>query len=550
MLKQLSIKNYALIESLEMSPSSHLNIITGETGAGKSIMLGAVGLLLGNRADTKVLFDEEKKCVIEGFFDVSDYALKDFFDEEDLGYEVETIIRREISPSGKSRAFVNDTPVTLDILKKLGVHLMDVHSQHDHLLLGNQSYQLEVVDIFAANKDILADYQQKYRAFQSAQKNYNNLLSHADKIRAEADFNQFQYEELAKANLQKGEEETLQASLETLENAEEIKLKLNECLEILEKSEFSVMSQLGHAKQIYRQLERFGGDFSSLDKRLASVFIELEDIISETQKIEDKISYDPELITETQERLSTIFNLQQKHKCATIEELLALQQELHEKVMLTENLDEELQSAKKNLSAAEEQLNISGQKLTKTREAILPKLTNEITELLRQLGMPEAVFQVERKGTKPEKMGIDEVNFLFSANKGIAPQDIRQVASGGEFSRLMFCIKFILADKTALPTIIFDEIDTGVSGEVAKKMVGMMKQMASRHQVISISHLPQFAAKGDRHFFVYKDNSQQRTVSRIKPLEKEERIIEIAKMIDGENPSQAALQSARELLAS
>ncbi|MEQ9299127.1 MAG: DNA repair protein RecN [Cyclobacteriaceae bacterium] len=548
MLSQLKIQNYALIETLEMTPSPSLNIITGETGAGKSIMLGAVGLLLGNRADTKVLFNTDQKCVIEGAFDISDYQLNSLFENEDLDYDAQTIIRREISPSGKSRAFVNDTPVTLDILKKLGVRLMDIHSQHDNLNIGDQKYQLEVLDIFANHPDLLSDYTGHYSTYKEANRAYTDLKSTADQLRQEADFFQFQYDELSKASLVDGEQEALENELQELENAEDIKLKLNQLVSALGDEEMGATSLLSNATSLIQQLSRFGDHYSSLNERLHSVLVETQDILDETNRIEEKVIHDPARIEEVKERISLIFSLQQKHRVQTISELLAIQAELEVKVEKSSSIDTELDKALAHLNKNKTKAEDAADHLSKSRKSVQKNLGLQITELLRKLGMPEATFEVTIADQEMDSSGRDAVQFVFSANKGVAPQDIRQVASGGEFSRLMFCLKYILADKTALPTIIFDEIDTGVSGEIAKKMVAMMKEMAQAHQVIAISHLPQFAAKGDQHYFVYKDNSSDRTISKIKVLDEDQRVFEIAKMIDGDNPSTSAVQSARDLI--
>ena len=511
-------------------------------------MLGAVGLLLGNRADTKVLFNTAQKCVIEGTFDISDYQLNILFESEDLDYEIQTIIRREIAPNGKSRAFVNDTPVTLDILKKLGVRLMDVHSQHDNLNIGDQKYQLEVLDIFASHPDLLSDYADQYGAYRKAKRFYDSLKNTADQLGQEADFFQFQYDELSKADLADGEQETLENELQELENAEDIKLKLNQLISALGDEEVGASTLLSTASSLIQQLSRFGATYSSLNERLSSVLIETQDISDETSRLEEKVIHDPAKIEEAKERISLIFSLQQKHRVVSISELLVIQQDLERKVEKSSNIDGELDKALTDLNNKKSKAEVGASKLSKSRKSVKTNLALQITELLRKLGMPEAIFEVTIGESELDNSGRDVVQFLFSANKGVAPQDIRQVASGGEFSRLMFCLKYILADKTALPTIIFDEIDTGVSGEIAKKMVTMMKEMATGHQVIAISHLPQFAAKGDQHYFVFKDSSSDRTISKIKELDEEQRVFEIAKMIDGDNPSSSAIQSARDLI--
>ena len=452
-----------------MDPSAELNIITGETGAGKSIMLGAVGLLIGNRADTKVLFNTHQKCVIEGTFDVSSYQLATWFEAEDLDYDDQSIIRREIAPSGKSRAFVNDTPVTLDVLRKLGVKLIDIHSQHDNLNIGDQRYQLEVLDLFAQHPSLITEYKHHYRDYQKAAKYYQELKSTADQLRQEADFFRFQYDELSKASLAGGEQEALELELEELENAEGIKLKLNQFISLLSDEELGANSQLSTASSVVQQLGRFGEDYQQMQERLQSVLIEMQDVLDEAHKIEERVIYDPARIEEVKDRLSLIFSLQQKHRVQTIKELLALQAELEQKVEQTTNIDADLKAANAMMKDQLRLTEASAQKLSKSRRAVQKGLGEQISILLRKLGMPEASFEVAISDQELNHSGRDAVQFVFSANKGVEARDIRQVASGGEFSRLMFCLKYILADKTALPTIIFDEIDTGVSGEIAKK---------------------------------------------------------------------------------
>jgi DNA repair protein RecN (Recombination protein N) len=548
MLKHLLIKNYALIEHLEMAPSPRLNMITGETGAGKSIMLGAVGLLLGNRADTKSLYNENEKCVVEGSFDVSAYKLAPLFEENELDYEAVTLIRREISPSGKSRAFVNDTPVTLDVLKSLGDHLMDIHSQHDTLLLASNKFQLGVIDAYAGSQPLIDSYVGFFKSFRKKKKAYDQLVTESTELQKEAEYNLFLYTELEKAALKADEQQQLEDELATLEHAEEIKLRLNESLQLLSEAEFSIESQLAQVTHALSAAGKFSGKINALRERLESAVIELQDIGEEIKKEDDQIEYDPEKIQLTKERVDLINQLQQKHRAASIEELLVIQQNLEAKVRLVQNMDDTLTDAKNELDEAEKELALAATKLSEHRKTAFPGFSKAVVEIVRELGMPLGSFEVSHKLVPPTESGVDEIGFLFSANKGITPRELKDVASGGEFSRLMFAIKYILTDKTALPTIIFDEIDTGISGEIANKMVGMMKTMAMKHQVISISHLPQFAARGDAHYFVYKDNSSDKAVSKVKLLEEEERVNEIAKMIAGASPTASALQNARELL--
>jgi DNA repair protein RecN (Recombination protein N) len=549
MLTHLTIKNYALIRHLELSPSEHLNVITGETGAGKSIMLGAIGLLMGNRADTKVMWDENEKCVTEGIFNIKDYKLKTFFKTEDLDYDDATVLRREISPGGKSRAFINDTPVTLDVLKKLGALLMDVHSQHETLQLGSQSFQLKLIDAYAENGNIREKYIAEWSDLVKAKKHYENLQSQAETLRQEADYVRFQLDELRNADLAENEQEKLESELKINEHAEEIKTKFQTILEGLTRSDYAVRNGISEAKSTLHQIASYSSHYNNLYDRLESLLIELDDISSEIEREEEKIEFDPERLQFVQERLSTIYKLLKKHRAVTVSELLTLQQSLEEKDAITSNIDEALASAKVAFESAKRNVQDTGLKLRETRKKAFGPLTKQLLKLLHELGIPDANLQVELNESEPTASGLDKLELLFSANKGMTPRPLAQVASGGEFSRVMFCIKYIMTEKTAMPTLILDEIDTGISGEVAIKLGNMMKLMSHKHQIISISHLPQIAAKGDAHYFVFKDNSADKTISSIKLLGADERIQEIAKMIGGANPSRVALQNAQELLA-
>jgi len=550
MLTHLLIKNYALIEHLELSPSKTLNIITGETGAGKSIMLGAVGLLLGNRADTKTLLNPEKKCVIEGHFDLSAYKLNKLFSELELDYEANSIFRREISPSGKSRAFVNDTPVTLDVVKKIGSHLMDIHSQHETLNLGKESFQLAFIDAYAGSTTDRKAYAKIYKSFLKETEELKALKEQADQISQEADYNNFLLDELSKAELQADEQERLEEDVKIAENAEEIKLKLNEALQIASSSEYSANNSLQELKSVVKNLSKFSSTYEKLSERLESVFIEFNDIIGETERLEGEVEFDPQEAERIQERLSMIYSLQQKHNVSDIASLLEIEESLAEKAERYINIDGDINKKSQAVAELEKEAKTLGKKLTDKRKKSFPKIEKELTSLLKKVGIEEAVMSIDSEKTDLQAHGMDSVEMLFSANKGISPQPINKVASGGEYSRLMFCVKFILADKIALPTIIFDEIDTGVSGEIALKLGEMMQVMAQNHQVISISHLPQIAAKGDKHYFVYKDSSQDKSISKIKELTKDDRILEIAKMIGGKEPSNIAFENAKELIAS
>ncbi|WP_420387113.1 DNA repair protein RecN [Roseivirga sp.] len=550
MLSNLSIENYALIRQLRIKPVSSLNIITGETGAGKSIMLGALGLLLGKRAETKVVFDESRKCIIEGVFDVKAYEMKALFEAYDLDYENECIIRREISANGKSRAFINDTPTTLDALKAIGLRLMDIHSQHETLALGNNIYQLQILDIIAGNKSLLEAYQQAYSAFREKQRIHQDLIEEGTQISKEADYNQFLFEELDKAQLQNGEQEELEEELSRLEHAEEIKTKLNEALMISDQSEFNASSMIQELKSILSSISSYGKNYDNLRERLESLQIELKDIVNELETEDGKVEVDPQRTIECQDRLNLIYKLQQKHQVSSIEELLVIYDDLGGKVLRVSNLDEAIEEAAKAEAEALKKAKDLAIKLSESRISVTKKFSSSVCELLAELGMPNATVEVKRTETALNSNGCDSIDILFSANKGIAPSPLKQAASGGEFSRLMFAIKYILADKTALPTIVFDEIDTGISGEIAIKMAQMMQKMASNHQVITITHLPQIAAKGAAHYFVFKDESTSTTSSQIKLLSAEDRVREIAEMIGGKNPSSTAFDSAKELIGS
>lgn len=548
MLTSLKISNYALIDQLAMQPSAGLSMITGETGAGKSIMLGAVGLLLGNRADTKVLLHEDKKCVVEGVFDIRSYGLQGYFEELELDYEDTCIIRREISPNGKSRSFVNDTPVLLESLKTLGEKLMDVHSQHDTLLLGAGDYQLGLVDAFARTGAERTNFQHAYQEFKKAKKALSELTRQAEALKKEFDFNRFQLEELSSLALVAGEQEELESSQEILENAEDIKLKINEVLSLFQEEQFGVMQGMGQIQSSLQGLERLAHAFGTYRARFQEAWIELKDLVETLAEEDSRVEVDPEKLERTRERLSKIYQLQKKHGLQSVEELMTLESQLADKVFQVQQVDDQLADAHQLCLENEKAMLAAGEILSQKRRACFPSYEKALEALLQDLGMENARVQFERQDFEPNSSGIDRVELLFSANKGMPLQPLKKVASGGEFSRLLFAIKYLMADKMALPTLIFDEIDTGISGEVALQMVRMMQEIAKNHQVICITHLPQVAAKGEVHFFVFKDHSAEKTISKVKELTSEERVHELAKMIAGANPSAAAHTSAKELL--
>lgn len=548
MLTQLTIKNYALIKHLEMQPDGRLNVITGETGAGKSIMLGALGLLLGNRADTKALWDESEKCVTEATFEIKTYKLKKLFDEEGLDYQDQSIFRREISPAGKSRAFINDTPVTLEVMRRIGSRLMDIHSQHETLELGTKAFQLQVIDLYAGNETLRNAYEETWTKFTRLQQDYLSLQKEAESLKKESDFVQFQLNELVKADLQPGELEKLETELKILEHSEEIKANLNSILELLDRSEQAVQIGLNSIRQQLQSIASYAPTYEQLLQRFESSRIEIIDITKELEAAEVQVEFDPERAERVKDRVSLIYHLQQKHRLTEIQELVELQHQLQQKADKHQNLDDLLSKADKELNQAITDVEKAGSALSKSRKKITTGLSNQLKELLRELGMSHAEVVIEHSQIDPGPTGIDAMEILFSANRGVAPKPLAQVASGGEFARVMFSIKYIMAEKTALPTLILDEIDTGVSGEIAIKLGARMKEMAQKHQVIAISHLPQIAAKADTHFFVFKENSTSKTKTSIRNLDSKERVIEIAKMIGGATPTQITLENARELM--
>ncbi|GGH36895.1 DNA repair protein RecN [Dyadobacter endophyticus] len=548
MLSNLLIKNYALIKHLEMSPDPGLNIITGETGAGKSIMLGAIGLLLGNRADAKSLYDSSEKCVIEGTFNLTGYDLAPNFEDENLDFSEECIVRREISAAGKSRAFINDTPVNLETLRKIGMQLLDVHSQHDSILLGNNEFQLRVVDSYAENADLLKTYHIDFNAYREAVRTFDELKKQAHQLRKEFDYDQFLFQELNNAGLKADEQEKLEHELTILENAVEIKERLQLAHAYLDNPENSVLDLLKSAVGSLTQASRLVTEYDVLRQRAQSALIELRDLAEEIDQVNGNIDLDSARTEVVQERLDLIYSLLKKHQVSTIGQLLDIEAGLQGKLSIVMNLDEDLAAAEKKVAQTQNKMLAGAKVLSDRRRKVTKAIEKLILDRLYELGIPNASLSIQINETAPTTAGIDSVTFLFSGNKGIVPQELKLVASGGEFSRLMMVIKYILADKRKLPTIIFDEIDTGVSGEIAKKMGKMMQNMAINHQIIAITHLHQIASSGDAHYFVYKDHSSDRTVSRIKKLTIDERVQEIAQMIGGHNPSEAVLHNAREMI--
>ena len=549
MLKQLHISNYALIDELNVSFESGFNVITGETGAGKSILLGALGFALGDRADTNVLYDKDKKCVVEAQFELDDETLKPLFEENELDFESDCIFRRELNPQKKSRAFINDTPVALQTMKAIGGQMVDIHTQHDSLLLTDADFQLRLLDNIAQNGTLLSEYQAEYTTHNTIKRKLNELKEMADKNTAENDYLKFQLDELDKANLKEGEYADIEQTLSVMENAEEIKTLLVTANGLMENSENSILGQVNELSSNLSRLKHLLPDTEGLDERIENLKVELKDIAYDLRRKEDDTQFDEEQLQSLQERYDLLSRLMMKHRVNDFGELIALRDNLKEKTNAFENIDEAIAQAEKQLKNSEKQLATHAKALHDKRCQAATAFGEKVTVLVRQLAMPFAQFQVsvESLPTFGSK-GSDEIRFLFSANKGIAVDDLRRVASGGELSRLMLSIKSAVSSYNYIPTLVFDEIDTGVSGEVAAKIGGIMRQMGHSLQLISITHLPQVASQAEHHYFIYKDNEGARTQSHIRVLSPEERIQEIAKMLSNDQVTPEALRAAEVLM--
>ena len=549
MLKQLHIRNYALIDELNVSFESGFNVITGETGAGKSILLGALGFALGDRADTNVLYDKDKKCVVEAQYELKDNTLQSLFEENDLDFETDCIFRRELSPQKKSRAFINDTPVALQAMKEIGSQLVDIHSQHDSLLLTDADFQLRLLDDIAQNNSLLTDYQEEYGNYNQLKRSLNDLKEMATKNTAENDYLKFQLNELDKADLKEGEYAEIEQTLSVMENSEEIKTLLVTANGLMEDSETAILGQVNELSSTLSRLKHLLPDTESLFERIENLKVELKDIAYDLRHKEDETQFDEEQLQNLQERYDLLSRLMMKHRLNEFEELIALRDSLKEKVNAFENIDEAIAQTEKHLKTSEKQLSSLAKNLHEKRCQAAVAFGEKVAQLVRQLAMPFAQFQVsvESQACFGSK-GSDEIRFLFSANKGVAPDDIRRVASGGELSRLMLSIKSAVSDYNYIPTLIFDEIDTGVSGEVAAKIGGIMRQMGHSLQLISITHLPQVASQALHHYFIYKDNKGERTQSHIRLLDAKERVGEIAKMLSNNEITPEALRAAEVLL--
>ena len=549
MLTALSIKNYALIDDLKVDFPEGFIIITGETGSGKSIMLDALSLILGKRADMSALRNKEEKCIIEAEFSLQNYEFQSLFQELDIDYDPQTIIRREILPSGKSRAFVNDVPATLEVLSRLGQVLVDIHSQHQTLALSDTSFQFAIIDAMANNKSLLTEYVQLHQLLKKEQKKLEELIEFQKNAKKEYDYNLHQLKELKSATLEEGILEELEESYEEASNVEDIKENVSESLYLLNDENIGILNNLRELKRSFSSLTEYKQLYRDLYERIESAFLELEDLASEISDIDESIEADPDNLEQISKQLNKIYSLQKKHSVATVEELIAIQQELEEAVSKTESVDIDLTKQKKIVEEQHTATLKKANQLHKAREKVIPALDKKLTNFMHELGMPNGRFSITLTATDTFfANGNDELSFLFSANKGGDFGQLKKVASGGELSRIMLAVKAIMAERTALPTIMFDEIDTGVSGEISQKMGDIMKQMSQNRQVFAITHLPQIAAKGAYHFKVFKEDSKGKTTTHLKLLTEEERITELSEMLEGKNSGASARNHAIELL--
>lgn len=552
MLKSIDIQNYVLIDQMSTHFDGQLNIITGETGAGKSIILGALQLITGERADVSQLNNKEQKCTIEAVFDLSHSSLQHFFKENNLEYDSETIIRREIQPGGKSRAFINDSPVTLQILKDLSEYLIDIHSQNESLALKSPAYQLQIVDAFAGHDALLQEYAQLFQERKKKQKLLEQLLEDSQKTGIELDYLQFQYKELSDAQLDQIDLPKDEATLQSLTHAEEIKTVLFQINQMLQESENSLSDVLLTASQSMHKISKYNEDIRTQAEKLDGLRAEIKEWLKELSILENQVDVDPEKQLEIQDRINIIYKLFKKHHKASVEELIDMRQEVENKLQNITHSNERIAPLEKEIEALQKTLLEKSAIIHKNRKAVIPGCEKDIKNMLSGLGMPNANFVIEQTGDaeRLNSSGMDEIRFMFAANKGSMLQELRKAISGGEMSRFMLCLKSLIAQKMQLPTLIFDEIDTGVSGDIAHKVGEMLTALSAKHQLIAITHLPQLASKGNHHLFVYKETDQTKTHTRIKVLDAEGRKQEIAKMLSGEKITETALANAKELLDS
>ncbi|WP_080904867.1 DNA repair protein RecN [Parabacteroides sp. Marseille-P3160] len=550
MLKSLLIQNFILIDHLEISFSDGFSVITGETGAGKSIILGALGLVLGQRADQKSIQAGADKCVIEAEFDLSKYNLAPFFQDHELEYDADScILRRELYSSGKSRGFINDSPAPLTLMRELGSHLIDIHSQHQNLLLADTHFQLNVVDIMAGTSGLFASYKKSYRSWQMLKGQLAGLEERARRSKEEEDYIRFQYEELRETNLTDGEQEALEQELETLTHAEEIKSGLYRITELLDGEEQGAIALIKESLQTMEALGKYYSPSNSFSERLRSAYLDLKDLAAETDVLKEDVEFSPERLNWINERLNTFYSLEQKHRVSSVEELIILRNRYEIQLKEIDSFDESIEEKRKEVQTAYQDLLGQAGNLSRLRRSASEPIRKQLVANLVQLGMPNMRFQVDiHPKSEPGPDGTDEVAFLFSANKNEPLNAVAQTASGGEISRLMLCVKAMIAGSTALPSIIFDEIDTGVSGDIAHRMGEIMQELGRNMQVITITHLPQIAAKGKEHFFVYKEDTADRTYTRLRKLTPGERVSEIAAMLSGSELTEASIANAKNLL--
>lgn len=549
MLRSLQIDNYVLISSLEIQFDQGMSVITGETGAGKSIIMGALSLILGNRADTSVLFDKTKKCFVEAVFDVDNLNLQPFFQENNLDYQQDTIIRREISYNGKSRAFINDTPVNLPLLKALTSRLIDIHSQHQNLLFQDADFRMNVVDEFARISREVHDYRTDLAEFRK----YDKLLSELKEIQQsrleKKDFLEFVFNELSQAQLKENEQEELEQEIDFLTHTETIKHNLFQILQLLDENEENVLNFLRQAQTLCTSISSYRSDIQSINERIEANYIDLKDLVSEISSLNDKVEYNPVVLEEMKERLDLIYSLEQKHHVNSVPDLIAKMNEVGEELSAFTDDDEKIAKAEKQRASFLSSATQKAEELSKRRKSVLSILEKQILLKIKALGMPDAQFSVQLSPSSSlQKNGMDDVRFLFSANKGVEVDELEKVASGGEMSRLMLAVKSIISDRSVLPTVVFDEIDVGISGEIAGKVARMMKDMSATRQLLVITHLPQIAAAGSVHYQVFKEVNKDKSHTKVKKLNHSERVEEIAKMMSGEIIGQAALQAAQDIL--
>ena len=551
MLRALQIENYALIRSLNIQFDRGFTVITGETGAGKSILMGALSLILGSRAETDVLYDKSKKCIVEGTFDIESLSLQDFFIQNDLDYQPQTIIRREINEHGKSRAFINDTPVTLPLLRELTSSLIDIHSQHQNLLLQDSGFRLRILDQYAKNQALRHQYQQAFASLKQAEFQFQQLKKQCADAALQQEFNNFTVQELDNAQLEADEQEQIEQNIKLLSNAEDIKAHLYAAAQQLSEGEDgTVLQQLQSVQNECRAIQDIGPDFQELQKRLDSVILELKDLAYEIARKDNEIDINPQELERLNERIDLIYTLEHKYQVDNIQGLLALSDKLKQELSQYTDNQEQLTLLEERKNALETEVRALAQKLSQTRHQAISTFQKEIEARLKMLGMPDSQFRIDiQENSEPQATGIDQITFLFSANKGIVPADLGKIASGGEMSRIMLALKSIITDTALLPTVIFDEIDTGISGETANKVAAVMGLLSQQHQVVAITHLPQIAARGDQHLLVYKQNQNDKAVTNLRLLNTDERIESIATILGGSNITETARSAARELIA-